>query len=208
MKILIADDHPVYIEGLKNLLNSYGFEVCGMARNGEDAVRLCKKDAPDVVLMDANMPVVDGIEATRQIIALGADTKVVILTGMDNDSILLKAMQAGASGFLLKNLDGDALCKSLNELAEGRNPFSPGLESLLLKKIASSSKQEERPLPELKARDRKILELLSKGLTYKEISDEIELSEPGVKYHIKKLKEKLGVKKQADLAAAYVRAQN
>lgn|SRR5574344_2069689 len=203
MTVLVADDHPIYIEGLVNLLCSYDFTVAGKAQNGAEAVRLACRLKPDIVLMDANMPVMDGIEATRQIRAALPATKVVILTGIEDDALLLQAIQAGASGFLLKRLDGDSLHKNLLELQAGRNPFSPGLKELLIKKISVSEKEKAAHLRQLTERDLSIMRLLVKGFTYKEIGVRINLSEPAVKYHIKNIKMQYGVQTQNELITMF-----
>lgn len=205
MTILVADDHPIYIEGLVNLLRSYDFTVVGSAQNGKDAVKLAVENKPDIVLMDANMPGMDGIEATKKIRAQIPDTKVVILTGIEDDALLLKAIEAGAAGFLLKRLDGDSLTRNLRELQAGRNPFSPDLEDVLRKKIAGRESEMSSSLkrPIFGEREMTILSLLSRGMTYKEIGVQIHLSEPAVKYHIKNIKEQCGVQSQTQLIEFY-----
>jgi DNA-binding NarL/FixJ family response regulator len=203
MTILVADDHPIYIEGLVNLLRSYDFTVTGRAQNGAEAVRLACRLKPDIVLMDANMPVMDGIEATRQIRAVLPATKVVILTGIEDDALLLQAVQAGASGFLLKRLDGDSLHKNLLELQSGRNPFSPELEDHLIKKNSISEKEKSTHFNSLAERDLSIMRFLVKGLTYKEIAARINLSEPAVKYHIKNIKLQYGVQTKNELITVF-----
>ena len=149
------------------------------------------------------MPVMDCIEATRQIRAALPATKVVILTGIEDDALLLQAIQAGASGFLLKRLDGDSLHKNLLELQAGRNPFSPGLKELLIKKISVSEKEKAAHLRQLTERDLSIMRLLVKGFTYKEIGVRINLSEPAVKYHIKNIKMQYGVQTQNELITMF-----
>ena len=204
MTVLVADDHPIYIEGLVNLLRSYDFDVVGSATDGKEAVQLAYEKKPDVVLMDANMPGMDGIEATREIRKTLTQTKVVILTGIEDDALLSKAMQAGASGFLLKRLDGESLHKNLLELQAGNNPFSPGLDDILHKSNEESLLQKnELECSYFTDRELHILQLLSKGKTYKEIGTEIHLSEAAVKYNVKKIKEQCGAQTQADLLAFY-----
>lgn len=204
MTILVADDHPIYIEGLVNLLQSYDFTVVGKAANGIEAVQLAGSLQPDIVLMDANMPELDGIEATKEIKRNYPNIKIVILTGIEDDVLLLKAIQAGAAGFLLKRLDGDSLHKNLIELQNGSNPFSPELEEVLMKKIADETKKGAQPaLSFLTEREVTILQLLSRGKTYKEIGLEIHLSEQAIKYNIKKIKEECHVETQSELLEYY-----
>lgn len=204
MTILVADDHPIYIEGLANLLQSYDFTVVGKAANGIEAVKLAGELQPDIVLMDANMPDLDGIEATKEIKKNYPNMKIIILTGIEDDVLLLKAIQAGAAGFLLKRLDGDSLHKNLIELQKGNNPFSPELEDVLKKKIADETKKEAQPaLDFLTEREVTILQLFSRGKTYKEIGLEIHLSEQAIKYNIKKIKEECHVETQSELLDYY-----
>src|SRR5574344_124209 len=204
MTILVADDHPIYIEGLANLLQSYDFTVVGKAANGIEAVKLAGELQPDIVLMDANMPDLDGIEATKEIKKNYPNMKIIILTGIEDDVLLLKAIQAGAAGFLLKRLDGDSLHKNLIELQKGNNPFSPELEDVLKKKIADETKKEAQPALEFRTeREVTILQLLSRGKTYKEIGLEIHLSEQAIKYNIKKIKEECHVETQSELLDYY-----
>jgi DNA-binding NarL/FixJ family response regulator len=205
MTVLVADDHPIYVEGLVNLLHSYDFTVAGNAADGAEAVRLACKLKPDVVLMDANMPVMDGIEATKQIRQAVPDTKVIILTGIEDDELLYRAVQAGASGFLLKRLDGSSLHKDLLELQAGRNPFSPGLGDLLLKKFTGNETGKTRKVQHcpLTGREIHVLQCLSRGMTYKEIGNEIHLSEQAIKYHIKKIKEQCDIHTLAELIVLY-----
>jgi DNA-binding NarL/FixJ family response regulator len=194
MKILIADDHPIYREGLGNLLRSYDFTVVGSVRDGVEAVEAALSLAPDVVLMDANMPRMDGIEATRRIKAENPAVKVIILTGIEDDRLLFESIQAGASGFLLKKLDGDSLNRSLHELEEGKNPFSPGVEESLLHEFSRITENDSKAAKRIHLDDRQIktLEYLARGMTYKEIGAKMGMSERTVKYHIRELKRLCG----------------
>lgn len=209
MKILIADDHPIYAEGLRNLLHSYDYTVHGIVCNGKEAVEEAISSRPDVILMDLNMPEMDGIEATRQIARLLPDTRIIILTGIKEDAALFQALRAGASGYLLKDLDGEELKRSLEEMARGRPPFSPGLEETLLKEFQKQSEHnrskegdaQEQNLFSL--RQEEILSRLASGETYKEIAYGLHLSERTVKYHIKKIKEILELETQAHLISYY-----
>ncbi|MCI1208858.1 MAG: response regulator transcription factor [Treponema sp.] len=202
MNILIADDHPIYVEGLVNLLQSYDFTVVGTAADGKAAVEQVQRLQPDIVLMDANMPGMNGIEATKRIRKENPETKVIILTGIEDDSLLFDAVKAGASGFLLKKLDGDSLYKSLLELQAGKNPFSPGMGDLLLGKISSIEKEPRIAVP-LSARQLRILEYLDSDMTYKEIGKKLFISEQTVKYHIAKMKQNTCSKSKLQLLEFY-----
>ncbi len=209
MKIMIADDHPLYTEGLKNFL-SEDFEIAGIVEDGGKAVEEALNKKPDVILMDIKMPGIDGIEAARRIKDRLPEVKIIILTSFEEEDSLIKAIKAGASGYLLKSLDGDQLIKSLKQMGKGKNPFSPGLEDYLLEEIRSNDDKgkaetgrEKYPLTE---RQSEVVRLLVKGLTYQEIADRLFLSERTIKYHMKKIKEKLGVKTRREVIK-YVRKE-
>ena len=162
MTVLIADDHPIYIEGLSNLLKSYDFTVVGCAMDGKEAVKQAILLQPDVILMDANMPEMNGIEATKKIKESLPEIKIIILTGIEDDTLLFDSIQAGASGFLLKKLNGGELNQSLRDLQAGKNPFSQGVEDSLLKEFRRVHPQ---PSVVLMGRQIEILKRLSMGLT-------------------------------------------
>jgi len=135
MRILVADDHPLFAEGLKNLLVSHGIDVVGVARNGFEALDEARRLRPDVVLMDIIMPRCDGLAATRLIKAELPDIKIVMLTMSEADGDLFESIKSGASGYLLKNLDAGELVEMLEDLARGDAPFSPGLAAKLLEEF-------------------------------------------------------------------------
>ncbi len=201
---MIADDHPLYAEGLKNLLTSNNFEVGNVVNNGKKAVETALREKPDVVFMDIEMPVLSGIEATRRIKEKLAETKIIILTSFEEGNSLIKAVKAGASGYLLKSLDGEELLRGLTELDKGKNPFSAGLEKFLLDEIREKEKYEEKAEDVshiLSDTQVEIVKLLIKGYTYQQIGNEIFLSERTIKYHIVQIKEKTGLKTQSQLIA-------
>ncbi|HDQ14913.1 MAG TPA: response regulator transcription factor [Sediminispirochaeta sp.] len=207
MRILIADDHPIYAEGLRNLLLSYDYSVDGIVRTGAEAIREALRRRPDVVLMDLNMPEMDGIGATKKIVEQLPETRVIVLTGIEEEESLFRALQAGASGYLLKNLDAEELKRNLEDLASGRTPFSPGLEETLLREFqrgrnagSGGVPTGEEPLTE---RQKSILARLAAGRTYKEIGAQLYISERTVKYHIKQIKETLDLDTQAQLISYY-----
>src|SRR5690554_1406853 len=135
MRILIADDHPLFAEGLKNLLSANDFEIVDIVEDGERVGEVALEKKPDIILMDIEMPVINGIDATRRIKEQLPEINIIILTSFEEEDSLIKAVKAGASGYLLKSLDGEELIASLTEFKQGKNPFSPGLEGLLLNEI-------------------------------------------------------------------------
>ncbi|MGM0499890.1 MAG: response regulator [Bacillota bacterium] len=203
MKVLIADDHPLFIEGLTNLLKVEDFiEIVAVAHNGKEVVELAFAKNPDVILMDISMPILNGIEATKVIKKKLPKCKILILTSFEEEDSLFKAIKAGASGYLLKSLNGDELLNSLADMNVGKNPFSAGLEEQLLEQLQKNMLiQEERDelFRKLTERQLEVIKHLAKGLTYNEIGDKLYLSERTIKYHIEQIKIKLNVKTQSQI---------
>lgn len=201
MRILIVDDHPIYAEGLRNLLRSRDYLDVEVANDGTAAVAVAATWKPAVILMDIGMPGMDGIEATRRIKESDGEVKIIILTSLGDSDSLIEAVKAGASGYLVKSLDGDELIDCFEGLREGKNPFSAGLGDLLLNEVRrSASTPGPDPREEqLGARGRTILGLLAEGLSYKEIGARLSLSERTIKYHIEQVKKVLGLASKAQL---------
>lgn len=176
--------------GLERLLaNEEDIEVVGTASNGAEAVELCARMRPDVVLMDLSMPVLDGVEATKRIDAAhdGA-VAVVILTSFSDREQVLAALDAGASGYLLKDADPDELIRGIQAAARGEAPIAPKAAREVL-----ATRSERRDQPELSRREREVLELVAQGLPNKRIALELAISEKTVKTHLTNIFERLGV---------------
>jgi DNA-binding NarL/FixJ family response regulator len=204
MKLLIVDDHPIYAEGLRNLLSSWGYEDVSIARDGPEAVARANVDRPEVVLMDIGLPGMDGIEAASEIKKIRPETKIVMLTSLGEEESLLRAIRAGASGYLIKTLSGEDLVRCLSDLKEGRNPFSPGMEERLLTELrrggaAPDPIESDGESPGLTRRQREVLRLMSQGRSYKEIGQELFISERTVKFHVEQAKIALGTKSKEKL---------
>lgn len=204
MRIMIADDHPLYVEALDNLLRA-DFEIVSKVDNGSKAVTEAHEKRPDVILMDINMPILNGIEATRKILSELPEIKIIILTSFEERENLFRAIKAGATGYLLKNLDGKEIIEGLLELEKGKNPFAPGLEACILQEFQHNYPEGMNGANELedKLNDRQIevLELVTQGLTYREIGQRLFLSERTIKYHMEKIKENLNLKTQEQVIA-------
>lgn len=203
MKILIVDDHPLYVEGLRNLLESWNYTEVAVARDGQEAIQSADSFSPKVILMDINMPGMDGIAATREIKRRQPAVKVVMLTGLGEEERLFEAVEAGASGYLLKNVEGAELVRCLTDLEEGKNPFSAGLEDLLLARFReglADSHAASLAEPALNPRQREVLDLLAQGKSYKEIGAALFISERTIKFHVARVKEILGLKTHDELA--------
>jgi DNA-binding NarL/FixJ family response regulator len=207
MKVLLVDDHPLFLDGLKNLLTSRGIEVVGRARDGLEALEQVRSLSPDLVLMDIHMPRCDGVAATRLIKAERPDTRVVMLTMSAEDEDLFAAIKSGACGYLLKTLDTDAFFALLLEAAEGEVALSPGLAASLLEAFASSlGPQGQAPAPRAAPSPRQVqvLTLVSQGLTYKEVGAQLGLTERTIKYHMGEIVAQLHLANRAE-ALEYAR---
>jgi DNA-binding NarL/FixJ family response regulator len=189
IRLLLADDHAVVRNGLSQLLGQVeDLDVVGAAANGEEAVALTREQSPDVVLMDLDMPVLSGSEATRRILAERPETRVVVLTSFADRERILDALDAGAIGYLLKDAEPEELVRGVRAAARGESPLAPRAASAVLQARAS------RPTaPELSQRETEVLELLGDGLPNKLIARRLGISEKTVKAHITRIFEALGV---------------
>ncbi|MBP8864540.1 MAG: PAS domain S-box protein [Anaerolineae bacterium] len=210
MRVLLADDHQLFVEGLRTLLVARGVQVVGVAHNGLEAQVQARVLAPDVILMDVNMPLCDGIEATRRIKAELPAVKIVMLTMAADDDTLFAALQAGASGYLLKSLQGDEFQRLLQELARGEAVLAPGLAQRVLRtftqRAAPSPAEAAAPIPELTAQQQGILDLVAQGLTYKEVGVRLHLTERTIRYHMEQILQRLQLESKRE-AIAYARRQ-
>jgi DNA-binding NarL/FixJ family response regulator len=189
IRVLIAEDHAVVRAGLSELLeNRDDIEVAGEAANGAEAVARAVELAPDVVLMDLSMPEMDGIEATRRITAEVPDANVVVLTSFSDRARILDALDAGAVGYLLKDLAPDELHRGIQAAARGESPLAPKAANAVL-----SARAEARPSGDLSTREREVLSLVAEGLPNKLIARRLEISEKTVKAHLTRVFQAIGV---------------
>jgi len=188
VRILLVDDHPVVRAGLRALLAPHAdFEVVGDAADADEAVRMVGRLAPDLVLMDLKIgDGVDGVEATRRIVASGAAARVIVLTTYDSDADILRAVEAGAAGYLLKDSDPEELFQAIRTAAAGETAMSPPIASRLVRRFRA-------PERALSQREIEILELLAGGASNREISRKLFISEATVKTHLAHVYDKLGV---------------
>lgn len=199
IKILIADDHPLMRQGLATLLNAApGLQIVGEAKNGADAVDKAGELKPDVIVMDLSMPVMDGVEATRRIRESNPETKVLILTTYGTSADIAHAIDAGASGALVKDAEYDRLVSAIRAIADGGSAFSPEIETMLRK--------EPHP-PTLTERQRQILEHTVNGLSADEISQRLNLSSFTVNEHLDAIKRKLGAANRTEAVAIAIKKQ-
>ncbi|HLZ26828.1 MAG TPA: response regulator transcription factor [Chloroflexota bacterium] len=212
MRVLIADDHALFRDGLRSLLEGRGVDVLGEARNGREAVDQARRLRPDVVLMDLHMPELDGLAATRLISAEQPDVKVVILTASEEDAHLFEAIKSGAQGYLFKNLASDELFQLLEGVARGEPALSPALARKLLGEFARPARtQPAAPVAgelvdTLTEREREVLDLLVQGITSnRELAERLVITENTVKYHFRNILDKLHVQNRAQVVAFAVR---
>ena len=204
MKTLIVDDHPLFLEGLKNLLTLRGIEVVGTARDGMEAMDKARNLQPDIILMDIQMPKLDGLAATRLIKAELPDVKIVMLTMSDEDADLFEAIKSGASGYLVKTQDVDEFFSLFIGLGRGEAPLSSGLAGRILKEFARQTAVDataellEVTDDALSPRQIQVLTLAAKGMTYKEIGTKLYLAERTIKYHMGQILLVLNVKSRTE----------
>ena len=208
IRVLICDDQALVRGGFRAILDSRPeIEVVGEAENGAQAVALAERRHPDVILMDIRMPVVDGIEATRRLVADGVPARVIVLTTFDLDEYVHAAIRAGASGFLLKDVTPANLVEAIEIVAQGDALLAPSVTRRLLERFASTLPTGDRPsdaLSELTARETEVLRLLAGGLSNAEIAAELVVTEATVKTHISSVLRKLGLRDRVQaVIAAY-----
>jgi two-component system, NarL family, response regulator LiaR len=203
IRILIADDHGVVREGLRTYLELQdGLEVVGEAGDGEEAVREAERLEPDVILMDLVMPKLDGVGAMRELRARLPRSRVIVLTSFADDDRLLPAVQAGAAGYLLKNVQPAELARAVRLAHDGGTLLDPSVATRLVDALAEAPSER----PTLTPREDEVLGLIARGLSNKRIAFELGLSEKTVKTHVAHVLSKLGVADRTQAAVYAVRA--
>ncbi len=199
IRLLIADDHPVVRDGLSGIFESDpGFEVLGQAADGAQAVDLAERLGPDVVLMDLRMPGTDGLGAIAEIARRGLAARVLVLTTYDTDADVLPAIQAGATGYLLKDAPRTELLRAVRAAARGESVLSPSVASRVLGRVRRPSNDVP---DDLSPRELEILELVARGTTNREAAKRLFISEATVKTHLLHIYAKLGVNDRAAAVA-------
>jgi DNA-binding NarL/FixJ family response regulator len=196
-RVLLVDDQAVIRVGFRLMCEADGLDVIGEAADGLEAVRLAALDRPDVVVMDVRMPVLDGVEATRRIVALDAPApRVLVVTTFDHDDVVLGALRAGASGFLLKDATAERFVGAIRSVAGGDGLFAPQATRRLIEHglRAASAPQRSRVLDVLSERETEVLVLIARGLSNAEIAARLVVSDATVKSHVSNVLTKLGLR--------------
>ncbi|MCS6774785.1 MAG: response regulator transcription factor [Anaerolineae bacterium] len=202
IKVLVVDDHPMVRSGLAALLSAYDdLELIGEAANGAEAVRLCEKLNPDVVLMDLVMPEMDGAAATRAIRAKNPNIQVLALTSFKEEDLVQSALRAGAIGYLLKNVTADELARAIRAARAGRGTLAPEAAQVLIE----ATTHPPFPGNDLTEREREVLALMVQGLSNQDIAKRLYVSQSTVKFHVSSILSKLGVSNRTEAVALATR---
>jgi DNA-binding NarL/FixJ family response regulator len=209
LRVLIVDDHDLFRHGLRNLLEGEGVQIVGEAAAGQEAVRIVREIAPDVVVMDLNMPGMGGVEATRHITSIAPLTRVVVLTISDEDNDVIDAILAGACGYLLKDSSIQELMAGIHAASNGESLISPTIAAKVLQRVRASSTQPqiERTIrAELSEREIDVLKLIANGKDNAMIAGELHISPKTVKNHISNILMKLQIDNRIQAAVYAVRS--
>lgn len=201
IRVLICDDHPLFRDGIRGLLESISdTEVVGEAATAKEAVELAASLEPEVVLMDLKMPGLSGIEATRQITRDVPDTKVLVLSMLEDDESVFAALRAGARGYLLKGATQEATARAIRAVVDGEIIFGPGIAERVMRFLSSPRGPESQIFPELTRRELEILALIARGRTNPEIADALYVSLKTIQNHVSTIFTKLQVVDRAQAA--------
>ena len=201
MRVAIVDDHEMVRSGLATFLRVVNdLELVGEAGSGEEAVRLCERLQPDVVLMDMVLPGMDGVAATRAVCERCPRTRVIVLTSFPEEDLVQRALEAGATGYLLKNVGADHLAQAIRAARAGRATLAPEAAQVLI----SRAKQGPSPGQELSPREREVLALMVQGLSNPDIADRLVVGRSTVKFHVSSILGKLGATSRTEAVAVAV----
>ncbi len=206
IRVLIVDDHTMVRRGMKVLLDEYDdIQVVGEAANGLKAIEAVEEFKPDVVLIDLAMPVMDGIEAIKRILAIHPNERIIVLTSFSGDEKLFEAIRAGAMGYLVKDAQPDELVQSIRNVCSGEPTLNPAIAWRLLRGM-TDVKTPKRPTEELSEREIEVLRLLTKGQTDQQIAQHLVLTDVTIRTHISRILSKLGLKNRVQAALYGIRS--
>ncbi len=206
-KVMVVDDHPMWREGVARDLTEGGFEVVATAGDGAEAVRRAAAARPQVVVLDLQLPVLSGVEATRQLVAADPTLRVLVLSASGEHTDVLEAVKAGATGYLVKSASREELLDAVERTAKGEPVFTPGLAGLVLGEFRRLSaaltavrvRAESSSVPSLTDRETEVLRLVAKGLTYKQIAERLVISHRTVQNHVQNTLNKLQLHNRVEL---------
>jgi len=198
IRVMLVDDHNVVRSGLATFLKAYDdLELVGEARNGLEAVNLCRQEKPDVILMDLMMPEMDGIAATRAILADYPEIKIIAMTSFEDEQLVQGVLAAGAISYLLKNVTSDELAKAIREAVSGRSTLSPEAARVLVQ----ATRPTKQPVYDLTEREMEVLNLVVQGQSNQQIAEALVISLATVKAHISSILSKLQVSSRSEASA-------
>ncbi len=206
MRVLVVDDHSLFRDGIISLLEAAGFEVVGQVGDGQAAVEATLRLLPDLVLMDIDMPRMNGLEALSVLKEKVPETQVVMLTVSENETSLLEATRLGAQGYLLKDLNAAGFLEMLNGLQHGKAAMTRQTTARLMKGLMDPSPQQDQPVKSLTKREIELLQLVADGMPNKAIAQTLSVSENTVKYHMKNIMQKLDVQNRTEAVTHAMRA--
>lgn len=205
LRVLVADDHSLFRDGLVSLLEAAGYEIAAQVGDGQEALIQAKRTRPDLILLDLSMPRLNGLEALPQLLEIVPDAKIVILTVSEDDDDLLKVIQAGAHGYLVKNLNAEDFLELLSGLERGEAAVTRRTAARLMSKLAENRLPMKTATENLTARELELLELVGEGFSNRALSEKLSISTNTVKYHLKNIFQKLGVQNRAEAVAHAIR---
>ena len=205
MRILLADDHALFRDGVASLLTAWGHEVVGQAGSGDEAVDLADRLRPELVLMDVRMPGISGLQATQRIKAAHPEIAIVMLTVSEDEDDLFTAIKAGAQGYLLKNLESGQFRSMLEAVGRGEAAITPATAARIIDEFLRPASRPPAEPDQLTDRELEVLRLVTAGLRNKEIAARLSISENTAKFHLKNILEKLHAQSRTELAARAIR---
>ena len=199
-RLLLADDHNIVIEGLRHILDRSEFDIVGVVNNGRSLLRAAQKHQPDIIVTDITMPLLNGIDAARQIRGGNPDVKIIFLTMHPDLTFATEALAAGGAGFVVKSSAGDELLTAIREALQGRIYISKSIAKAVKHGLSARSGSWRSPLDKLTSRQRDVLQLLAEGLHVKEIAVKLHISARTVEFHKYRIMDELGLRTVAEIA--------
>lgn len=205
LRLLLADDHDIVIEGLRRVLDHADFEIAGVVKDGRALLRAAQDVKPDVIVTDVSMPLLNGIEAVKQIRQNNRTVKIIVLTMHPDVTFATEALAAGASGYVLKISAGEELITAIREAMKGRVYVTKSIAEAVKRAVSIRARGSRGPLENLTSRQREVLQLLAEGFHVKEIAAKLHLSPKTIEFHKYRIMDELGLRSGAELARYAVR---